>query len=171
MQLVPKLNRAQVFLVETLQKLHGWHARRKCVYLHCVGGKLEEVLLIHASHQAEFDRRSFYRGGLERGEVVHELRFHSLLQNAGHRITKLEEVWPGEFVWVTYLPERGMAALIVWVSGMLCNQKDFDSREKGFTEDLNLLVTRTRSSNVFDLLLIYPSVHWVIKFKKNKIIF
>ena len=28
--MVPSANRIQVFLVEILHKLHGWHARSKC---------------------------------------------------------------------------------------------------------------------------------------------
>ena len=43
MHQVLKVNGAEVFSVEMLRKLHGWHVRRRRVLVHCVGGRLEKL--------------------------------------------------------------------------------------------------------------------------------
>ena len=60
--------------------------------------------------------------------------------------------------------ETGMATWIVWVSGMLYNQEEFDPKENWSTEDLYPSACATCSSNIFNLFLALP-LHsfWVTK--------
>ena len=66
---------------------------------------------------------------------------------------------------IRWMPERGVTTLIAWVSGMLYNQEDFDSKQKTFHTDLYLSVPCKCNSNIFDPLMLYSPVHWVIKIK------
>ena len=64
MHLLPKVNRTQMFSAEMLHKLRGWHARRNCDHMHCVGGMLEEGISpcnVQATVRRRCDRK-YFRG-------------------------------------------------------------------------------------------------------------